>query len=76
MWNWIVAIQNYKLEPKELQDLQNRKLRRLLRYAYDRVPFYRKRFRSVNLAPEDIKNVDDLRRLPTITRGGDSFRME
>jgi len=69
MWNWIVAIQNYKLTPEELQDLQNRKLRRILRQAYEQVPFYRKRFRSANLTPDDIKNTDDLRRLPTITRG-------
>ncbi len=53
---------------EEFQDSQNRKLRRLLRYAYERVPFYRKLSRSANLTPDDIKNTDDLRRLPTITR--------
>ncbi len=69
MWNCIVAIQNYKLTPEELQELQNKKLRRLLRHAYEQVPFYRKRFRAANITPDDIKNTDDLRRLPTITRG-------
>lgn len=64
----MIAIQNYKLTPEELQALQNKKLRRLVRHAYDRVPFYRKRFRSANLYPDEIRNVDDIRRLPIITR--------
>ncbi len=47
-----------------MEDLQAERLRETVRWAYARVPFYRKRFEEANLEPEDIKTLDDLRRLP------------
>jgi phenylacetate-CoA ligase len=43
-------------------------LRRLLAHAATNVPFYRERFAPAGLAPEDIRSLDDLSRLPILTR--------
>lgn len=40
----------------------------ILKYAYMHVPFYRKRFDSFQVHPEDIKNPDDTRNIPILTK--------
>ena len=50
------------------EERQWRKLRRLLRLAYDRVPFYQNRFRSIGAEPEDIKTPQDFERFPILSR--------
>lgn len=53
---------------KELEILQNKKLRTIIQHAYDSVPYYHKVFRSLNLRPEDIKTKQDLNKLPIIDK--------
>lgn len=55
-------------DAERLRDLQLAKLRSLIRYAYERVPFYRKRFRSIGLVPEDVVSLDVLKEVPPLTR--------
>jgi phenylacetate-CoA ligase len=43
-------------------------LRRICRHAYDRSPFYRRHFDRAGLVPDDLRQPDDLQRLPTIDR--------
>jgi phenylacetate-CoA ligase len=52
----------------ELKDIQNVKLRRLIYHAYHHVPFYRDRFKKINLSPEDIQTTDDLYKIPIIDK--------
>lgn len=49
---------------KDLKDIQRRKLRALVQNAYDYSPFYRRKFDEVGVKPEDVKGLDDLRKLP------------
>lgn len=56
------------LSPAQLQELQNKRLRALLKYAYETVPFYRRRFKDVKLKPEAIQNVQQLAKLPRLTK--------
>jgi len=49
---------------EELQKLQLQRLREVVRYAYERVPFYRKRFEAAGIKPEDIRSLEDLRYIP------------
>ena len=49
-------------------ELQNRRLRELVRYAYDRVPYYRHVFEQKGLKSEDIKSSADLPKLPVLTK--------
>jgi phenylacetate-CoA ligase len=52
------------LNSKQLTRIQESKLRKIVRYAYRNVPFYRKRFNDAHLKPESIRNIDDLAKLP------------
>lgn len=56
------------LSPDELQALQNKKLRALLKHAYETVSFYRKRFKEAHIRPETLRNVKDIARLPILTK--------
>jgi len=52
----------------QLAALQLKKLQSLARYAYQQIPFYRKRFIDAGLGPEDIRALSDLQYLPPVTR--------
>jgi phenylacetate-CoA ligase len=54
--------------PTEMRELQEKKLRHLIRHAHETVPYYRKIFQTNNLTPSDINNLDDLKKLPILTR--------
>lgn len=47
-----------------LEALQVRQLRQIAQRVYERVPFYRTRFDEAGVRPEQIRGMDDLRRLP------------
>jgi phenylacetate-CoA ligase len=53
---------------EELKEYQNKKLKVLIRYAYENVPYYHREWKKLNLRPEDIKTVEDLRKIPIITK--------
>ena len=48
----------------ELAALQLRRLQNLIQRVYDRVPFYRRTLDRAGVRPEQIRTLDDLRRLP------------
>lgn len=58
------VLRNRRLSRDELGALRNRRLRAVVRHAYESVPFYRSRFQSVGLHPEDIRTVGDLKYIP------------
>lgn len=52
------------LKLKQLERIQESKLRKIVRYAYRNVPLYRKRFDEAGVKPESIKSLDDLPKIP------------
>ena len=52
----------------KLEKYQNNKLREILLHSYKTVPYYHKIFRERKLYPDDIKNQNDLKKLPIITK--------
>ena len=56
------------LEPAALRALQERRLRQLIRRAYATVPYYRALFAQAGLQPDDIRTLDDLRRVPLLDK--------
>lgn len=54
----------------ELEALQVRKLRNLVEWATAQVPFHAKRLSDAGVTPESIRSLDDLRRIPFMTRDG------
>lgn len=47
----------------EMQAFQQEKLRETVAWVYERVPFYRKKFDDVGMAPGDVKRLEDLGKL-------------
>ncbi|WP_440946590.1 phenylacetate--CoA ligase family protein [Methanosarcina sp. T3] len=56
------------LKPEELEAIQVKMLRAMLKHAYTNVPLYHDKFRSVGVYPDDIKCVEDLQKLPLTTK--------
>ncbi len=59
---WNPAIE--RLSAKELEEIQERRLKALVNTVYDYSPFYRKKFKEAGLHPSDIKSLNDLPKLP------------
>ena len=60
--------QNDILDRPALERLQVERLRETLRRVIAHVPFYRESFRAAGVGPEDIRGIDDVRRLPFTTK--------
>jgi phenylacetate-coenzyme A ligase PaaK-like adenylate-forming protein/spore maturation protein CgeB len=52
----------------EIERMQMERLRRLLNHAWRNVPFYRKRMEQARLKPDDVRSMEDFRRLPVLTK--------
>jgi phenylacetate-CoA ligase len=52
----------------ELRRDQEKQLRALVAYAYDQVPYYRRLFNDLHLRPKDIQIIEDLEKLPILTK--------
>ena len=52
----------------KLLKYQEKELRKVLKHAYDSVPFYHKIFRDAKVKPEDVKSVSDLGKLPIVRK--------
>jgi phenylacetate-CoA ligase len=51
-----------------IRDLQSERLRETVRHAYENVDFYRDLYDEAGVTPEDIESVEDIERLPFITK--------
>ena len=49
---------------EQLRELQNERLHNIVRYVYERVPFYRETLDREGIKPDDIRSVDDLHKIP------------
>ena len=56
------------LSPEEIEKLNWERTCRLLRYAYEHVPYYHERFEREGIRPEDIREPEDYRQVPLLTR--------
>ncbi len=52
----------------QMRALQEDKLARLVRHAYRHVPYYREKMKAANLHPEDVRTLDDLHKLPMLSK--------
>lgn len=59
----------YETMPREeLKKLQSERLVKQVEHVYNNLPFYRKRMEEKGLTPADIKGIEDLHKLPFITK--------
>ena len=59
---------NETMPREQLQHLQLAKLKRQVDWAYNTSPFYKRQFDTAGFKPEQVKSLDDLRRIPYLTR--------
>ena len=57
-----------RLEPDKIRRQQDRDLRNMVRFAFEKVRMYRDKYRSKGIDPRDIRTLDDLVKLPLITK--------
>jgi phenylacetate-CoA ligase len=62
------AMRRVNWRPERLKVFQEKRLRHVVRYAYDFVPFYHKKFKESGVLPDDVRNLDDLAKLPIISK--------
>ena len=63
-WNPILET----LPREELQALQLKKFRRIVAWAYDNSPFYRRLYRDAGMEPGDIRRFEDIKKVPKINK--------
>ena len=54
--------------PERLEKLQWDRLRKIVRFAFERCPYYRRRFREVGFLPGDLRGPDELLKLPVLNK--------
>ena len=58
----------YAMSPLELKKRNEHKFIELFRKAYDKSPFYHQLYCAARINKEDIKSIDDIKKLPIITK--------
>ncbi|MEM4190040.1 MAG: AMP-binding protein, partial [Candidatus Caldarchaeum sp.] len=53
---------------REVEELQLKRLRFMLRYVFDHSPFYRRKFNETGVKPEDLNKLDDMKKFPFTTK--------
>ena len=53
---------------EEMRQLQGARLRKLVDNVYHNVPFYREKMQAMNIMPDDIRTIDDIKKLPFTTK--------
>jgi phenylacetate-CoA ligase len=59
---------NQWLDYKELKEKQENQLKKIIEYAYNNVPYYKKLFDSNYISQRSIKTTDDLTKLPILSK--------
>ncbi|MDR2133403.1 MAG: phenylacetate--CoA ligase [Clostridiales Family XIII bacterium] len=54
--------------PEAMRALQSERLVKAVRHVYDNVPYYRNKMADIGLEPQDVRSMDDLRKLPFLTK--------
>jgi phenylacetate-CoA ligase len=56
------------LSKPELEEWQLEKIQKLVKYAYEYVPYYQERYQREDIHPKDIKSLKDFQALPFLTK--------
>ena len=59
---------NLSKSKREIQRYQMERLKKLVKHAYETVPYYTELFNKLGLKPGDIKSLKDLNRIPILTK--------
>ena len=65
---WIGFWGRPRADPKAIRAWRDRKVRKLVRHAWENVPYYRRLFEEAGVRPEEIRRAEDLGRIPVTTK--------
>jgi phenylacetate-CoA ligase len=57
-----------RLNSKQLSKLQDLRLRKIVKYAYEKSPFYHRLLTQAGVTPSDVKTKEDIHKLPIIRK--------
>ena len=57
------------LSKEEIRRAQEKNFRQLINHAYETVPYYRRVFKERGLTQDDVRTIEDLKKLPVLTKG-------
>ena len=55
-------------DSRQLKNIQFKRLKAIIKHAYNYVPYYHRLFSSAKIRPEDIRNLGDMRKIPLTTK--------
>lgn len=56
------------MEREEINEMQIIKLQKTVKYAFDKIPYYHKKYTECEVFPEDIQSLQDIEKLPFTTK--------
>ncbi len=56
------------MELSEMKQLQSERLVKQVKHVWDNVPYYRKKMEEKGVTPDDIRSIDDLHKLPFLSK--------
>jgi len=65
-FNFLKKSQWFKL--RDIEKLQLKKLKRIVWHSYTYIPFYRRKFKEVGITPYDIRSLDDIKKIPILSK--------
>ncbi|MEM3386432.1 MAG: phenylacetate--CoA ligase [Nitrososphaerales archaeon] len=57
-----------KMRRTELREIQLKRLKEVVHRVYECVPFYYSKMKELNVSPDDIRSIEDVRKLPFTTK--------
>jgi phenylacetate-CoA ligase len=67
-WHLHQARKNQWLKTSELEEIQAKRLRAIVKHAYENTAYYHRTFEAAGIIPDDIKTPEDLKKLPFVTK--------
>ena len=62
------CMKNQWLPTSELEKLQFKMLKSILTHSYKNIPLYHQKFKSAGIYPDDIKSLEDIKKIPITTK--------
>lgn len=63
-----MTLRPYRLSRDELMQLQEKRLRELMKHVYEGSPFYHKRLHDAGISPDGVSSKQDLKKIPFTTK--------
>jgi phenylacetate-CoA ligase len=62
------VLKNQWKKPEELKKLQKKRLKKVIKYAYEKTELYHRKFRELDVTPSDFTTLEDLQKFPCVTK--------